>query len=126
MSKIWVGYSESLGFRDLIITYIDPYFAPVEGDDDEPVGLLELEFGASRNGPGSFEVYEKTPENENQFCFDHVLDWFPFEEVPLGLRTINWSKTKTVFFIMNDKEPKLATDGRVWITDVMNVKFEWE
>ena len=126
MSKIWVGYSESLGFRDLIITYIDPYFGPVEEDDDEPVGLLELEFGASPSGPGSFEVYEKTPENENLFCFDDVLARFPFDEVPVGLRTINWSKTKTVFFIMNDREPKRATDGRVWITDVLNVKFVWE
>ncbi|MFY1713332.1 hypothetical protein J3366_17785 [Tritonibacter mobilis] len=126
MTKIWVGYSESLGFRDLIITYIDPYFGPVEEEDDEPVGLFELEFGASPNGPGSFEVYEKTPENENLFGLDHVLARFPFEEVPVGLRTINWSKAKTVFFIMNDKEPKRATDGRVSITDVLNVKFEWE
>jgi len=126
MTKIWVGYSESLGFRDLIINYIDPFFGPVEDDDDEPVSRFELEFGASPIGPGSFEVYEKTPENQEQYGLDHVLALFPFAEAPAGLRTINWSKARTVFFIMNDNEPKLTTDGRVSITDVLDVKFDWE
>ncbi|CUH80108.1 hypothetical protein [Tropicibacter naphthalenivorans] len=126
MTKIWVGFSESLGFRDLIPTYIDPFYGPVEEHNDDPVGLLELEFGASPNGPGSFEAYEKTPENEQQFGLEHIMTQFPFEEVPVGLRTVNWSNVKTVFFIMNDKDPKRTTDGRVSITDVLDVKFDWE
>lgn len=126
MTKIWVGYSESLGVRDLIPTYIDPFFVPADEENEEPVGRFELEFGASRNEPGSYEVYEKMPEDKEIFDLDYVLARFPFEEVPAGLRTIDWSKARTVFFIMNDKSPKRTTDGHVSITDVMDVKFEWE
>ena len=87
MTKIWVGYSQSLGFRDLITTYIDPFFGPVEDFDVEARGRLELEFGAVKSDPGSFEAYEKTAENEGQFGLDYVLTRFPFEDVPAGLRS---------------------------------------
>ena len=121
-----MGYSEILGFRDLITTYIDPYFGTVRENDSEQVGRFELEFGASTNDPGSFEVYEKTSDIEAQYGLDYVLTRFPFEEVPAGLKTINWGKAKTVFFIKNDKEPKLTNDRIVSITDVLDVRFDWE
>ncbi|SFR04513.1 hypothetical protein [Poseidonocella sedimentorum] len=127
MTQIWVGYSETLSFSDLISTYIDPYWGPFEDEyAGELVGQFELEFGASANDPGSFEVYGMTPENENIFGLDYVLAGFPFDEVPVGLSMIDWSKARTVFFIMNVNAPKQMTDGRVSITDVLNVKFEWE
>ena len=125
MTKVWVGYSEVLGFRDLIVDYIDPYFGPVD-DNEEPVGRFERLFGAARSQPGSFEVYEKTSENDDVFGYKYVLDSFPFSDRPSGLGGIDWRQVKTVFFMENTETPKMSTDGQVTITDVMNVTFDWE
>ena len=91
MTQIWVGFSEVMGFRDLISEYIDPYFGPVE-DGEEPIGRFEHEFGASRSEPGSFEVYEKLQENEEAFDLAFVLERFPFPDQPDGLTDIDWHK----------------------------------
>ena len=125
MSQVWIGFSEVLGFRDLIVEYIDPYFGPVE-DEDEPVGRFERVFGASRNGAGSFEVYEKPMESDEDFDVEFVLRRLPFSERLNGLNEIDWCKAKTVFFMINDKEPIIYSDGTVTITDVLDVKFDWE
>ena len=125
MTKIWVGVSETMGFRDLIVEYIDPFFGPVD-EDDEPVGRFELEFGASEIRPGSFEVYEKPIEPEEEFDLAFVLARFPFPDCPPGLNAIDWAKAKSAFFVMSDNNPKLFADANVTITDVLDVKFDWE
>ena len=125
MTQVWIGFSEVLGLRDLIVEYIDPYFGPVE-DEDEPVGRFESAFGASRNGPGSFEVYEKVMESDEDFDVEFALRRFPFPDHPDGLNEIDWRNTKTVFFMINDKEPIIYSDGTVTITDVLDVRFDWE
>ena len=74
MAQVWVGYSSNLGFRDLIVANIDPFFAPVE-DEDDPVARLVQDFGADPIGPGDFEAHERTDKALTPGAF---LDSVPF------------------------------------------------
>lgn len=126
MARIWIGYSESLGFKELIVSYIDPFFAPVSEKNDEPVGLLISDFGASQISPGDFEVYENDESPEAHFDFEHVMGLFPFSDRPHRLEGISWDKVRSVFFIRSNENPRKFHDDHVTITDTMDVTFHWE
>lgn len=125
MARVWIGYSTTLAFKELITRYIDPYFAEVDStEDEEPVGLLEQNFGADYIQPGDFEVYENTSQNE--FSYDYVLELFPFSERPVGLEVIDWPTVKCVFFLKSETLPRQSSDANVTITECLDVKFDWE
>lgn len=75
MTQVWIGLSRTLDFEPLISRYIDPLFsAPppffqTEGDE-EPMGMLERDFGADTFQPGSFEVYARSHYPDERFDYE--------------------------------------------------------
>jgi hypothetical protein len=127
MPKIWIGFSKTLDFEDLVTQCINPFFAPVNLDeDDEPVGRLELEFGASHISPGEFEVYENKCGDAVDFNLDHILKRLPFPDRPTGLSETDLSDVKCVFYSQSDNLPQKREDENVTISDSLEVKFDWE
>ena len=119
MAQIWVGYSKTLGFRDLIVDYIDPFFGPVD-DGDDPVARLVAEFGAGPIGPGDFEAYDEAPTAEE------FLNSVPFSFPASELDAVDWSNARSVFFVVNAAQPRKWRDKNVEIVLVRDVTFDWE
>ena len=122
MAQVWVGYSSNLGFRDLIVAYIDPFFAPVE-DEDDPVARLVQDFGADPIGPGDFEAHERTDKALTPGAF---LDSVPFSVPASELNGLDWPNARTVFFVINAAQPRKWRDQNVEIVLVRDVTFDWD
>ncbi|NNE86782.1 MAG: hypothetical protein HKN27_01795 [Silicimonas sp.] len=122
MTQVWLGTSETLGFRDLIVQYIDPFFAPV-AEDETPTAKLQNSFGAAPIDPGMFEVYD---DANGQLNAQAVLQRLPFDLPIEALSPVDWTKTKSFFFVVNDAQPSKQSDTGVTLIAVKTVSFNWK
>lgn len=88
------------------------------------MGRLEANFGASRIGPGEFEVYER--RSDVRFDFQELRSWMPFDAELPGLAETNLQDVEAVFFVVSATTPSKLSDGDITITDVVSVTFDWE
>jgi hypothetical protein len=141
MAVIWVGFSRSLGFCELITRYIDPFFSappPFADDIGKPaaeVAELVRSFGAPELGPGDFEVYDRVDFPAENFDYGLFARIVPFRTVAPGLKTaLANNEARCMFFVIAGRapvtavarQPKRVQDNHVAITDVLDAKLDWE
>ena len=132
-TRIWVGFATALDAREVIGRYIDPlavesFALDGELDEDEAArGALERNFGAAYVSPGSYEVYDVAELDGGVLTVRSYLSHAPFDVDLPGLEASDERASATaVFFVAQPEQPMQRTDGTVTITDVVDVRFEWE
>jgi hypothetical protein len=140
MAVIWVGYSRSMGFNELIPRYIDPLFSGPPpfmdyiGKPAAEVAELARSFGAPVFGAGDFEVYDRADFPSDEFDVALFARLAPFRAVVPGLEAaLANCEPRCMFFVIaasagtaTARQPTRTQDEHVAITDVFDAKLDWE
>ncbi|ASP35464.1 hypothetical protein [Labrenzia sp. VG12] len=120
MHTVYLGYSNVLSAEEMRA------FFDIDPEHEERLSKFEQVFGCDYVEPGSFEIY--SPGEYETFDFDAKFfrKLLPFNPEENLVSMIDFSKVKSVFYVVNSGVRKRAAEGIQLLGPIEIEKFDFE
>lgn len=120
MHTVYLGYSNVLSAEEMRA------FFDIDPEHEERLSKFEQVFGCDYVEPGSFEVY--SPGEYETFDFDakFIRKLLPFNPEECLVSMIDFSKVKSVFYVVNSGVQKRTAEGIQLLGPMEIEKFDFE